>query len=260
VDAEPVREHVRTLAQLGIGWRRTAELAGLHNSVVRSLVYGSSGREPCKRIRPETAAAILAVEARTRNVHASRPVDATGTRRRLQALVASGWSRSKLGERLGIEPTEMSQTLRRERVTAGRAQAVADLYDELWKRQPPESEWRDKIAAARSRNYAREHGWAPPLAWDDDQMDQPDAQPAEGWRRSASTRRTAAELAEEAADVMRQGHTIDQAAERLGVHRSAIEHATRRAAAAATQEHETQRARFAAREAVQTPEIEMEAG
>jgi hypothetical protein len=258
-DATPAREHVRALAQLGIGWRRAAELAGLHNSVVRALLYGSSGREPCRQIRAETAAAILSVPASPDGVAAGTPVDATGTRRRLEALVAIGWSRAKLSERLGLVPNEMSATLRRGQVTAARAAAVAELYDRLWNRQPPEAEWRDKIAAARSRNYAREHGWAPPLAWDDDRIDQPDAQPAEDWRRSAGTKRTAAELAEEAADVMRQGHTIGQAAERLGVSRSAIEHATRRAAAAATQEHETQRARFATREAVQTPEIEMEA-
>jgi hypothetical protein len=181
--AGPAREHVRALARAGIGWRRAAELAGVPQSTMRALMYGASNREPCARIRPQTAAAILAVRAELRNVAAGTPVDAAGTRRRLEALVAIGWSRAKLGDRLGIGATGMSELLRRGRVTAGRAQAAADLYDELWNRPPPENEWREKISAARSRNYAREHGWAPPVAWDDDQIDLPDGKSAAGWRR-----------------------------------------------------------------------------
>jgi hypothetical protein len=76
----------------------------------------------------------------------------------------------------------------------------------------------------------------------------------------ARTTRTAAELAAEAADVMAQGHTTGQAAERLGVTTSAVQYAFRRAQAAAGRDHESQRARFAAaREAAQAPEPEAEA-
>jgi hypothetical protein len=67
------------------------------------------------------------VPTASRDVAPGTPVDATGTRRRVEALVATGWSRAKLGERLGIEPTGMSELLRREQVTAGRPRAVADL-------------------------------------------------------------------------------------------------------------------------------------
>jgi hypothetical protein len=188
-DAAPAREHVRALAQLGIGWRRAAELAGIPASTMRALIWGASNREPCARIRPQTAAAILAVRAHPGNVAAGTPVDAMGTRRRLEALVAIGWSRTKLGQRLGIEPSGMSELFRRDRVRASRAQAVADLYDQLWDRRPPEDGWREKISAARSRNYARQHGWAPPLAWDEDQLDLPDGKPAKGWQRSARATR-----------------------------------------------------------------------
>jgi hypothetical protein len=191
-DARPAREHVRALGRLGIGWRRAAELAGIPQSTMRALVFGRVGRPgPSSRLRQETAAAILAVRAYPGNVAAGTPVDATGTRRRLEALAAIGWSRAKLGEQLGIEPTGMSELFRRDRVRAGRAQAVADLYEQLWNRRPPEDGWREKISAARSRNYARQHGWAPPLAWDEDQLDAPDGKPAEGWQRPVRTTRAA---------------------------------------------------------------------
>jgi transcriptional regulator with XRE-family HTH domain len=235
---------VRALGRQGIGWRRAAELAGISKSTMRSLMFGASGREPSSQIRPETATAILAVPATSRDVAAGTPVNATGTRRRLEALVATGWSRAKLGERLGIEPTGMSELLRREHVTAGRARAVADLYDELWDRPPPEREWREKISAARSRNYAREHGWAPPAAWDDDLIDDPHAPRPAGWQRSSDVAR-GAELAEEAAELLRQDYTRELAAGRLGVSRNTLDRTLARHQSAG-REHEAQRARFAA--------------
>jgi transcriptional regulator with XRE-family HTH domain len=268
VAAGPAREHVRALGQQGIGWRRAAELAGISKSTMRSLMFGASGRDASAQIRPETAAAVLAVPAASRNVAPGTPVDATGTRRRVEALVATGWSRAKLGERLGIEPTGMSELLRREQVTAGRARAVADLYDELWNRPPPEREWREKISAARSRNYAREHGWAPPAAWDDDLIDNPRTPPPAGWQRTSATPR-GAELAEEAAELLRQDYTRELAAERLGVSRNTLDKAIERHQASG-REHEAQRARFAAasattgvvaeRQAAEAQPIEMEAG
>lgn len=52
-------------------------------------------------------------------------------------------------------------------------------------------------------------------------------------------------------------HTIGQAAERLGVTRSAVGHAFRQARAVAGRKHGSQRARFAAdRDAARAPEIE----
>jgi hypothetical protein len=54
-----------------------------------------------------------------------------------------------------------------EQVTAGRARQVAALYDDLSMTPPPETNQRERIAASRSRNFARQRGWAPPLAWDD---------------------------------------------------------------------------------------------
>lgn len=119
---------------------------------------------------------------------------------------------------------------------------------------------REKIAAARARNYAWANGWAPPLAWDDDVIDLPDGKPAEGWHRSSQTTRPAAELAEDAAELAGQGYTLKHAAGRLGVSRYALDKALSRAHEAAGQEHDAQRARFAATSPAAATEIEREAG
>jgi hypothetical protein len=61
VDAGPARQHLRTLAAAGIGWRRAARLSAVSTGAVSKILYGGPGqRPPSQRIRPQTAAAILA--------------------------------------------------------------------------------------------------------------------------------------------------------------------------------------------------------
>jgi predicted transcriptional regulator len=180
----------------------------------------------------------------------------------VQALVATGWSQARLAAELGLTRANFGSMLLCEQVTAGTARAVSDLYDRLWNQAPPEHDQRTRIAAARARNYARARGWAPPLAWDDDQIDLPGAQPAEGWQRPARTTHRSAELAEDAQELFRrEGCTREQAAVRLGVSPAALQVALRRAQPAREQERPAQRAIFAqAAAAAEQPGYEAEAG
>lgn len=179
VDAGPVRAHVLKLRDAGLGYKRVAELADVSAGGMSKLMYGDYGRgtPPSKRVRPETAAAILAVEANLDTLGAAVLVDAAGTRRRLHALAAMGWSLAKLAGRLGVHRGNLGKTLACEQVTAGTARAVRALYDGLWNQAPPEDTHADKVAASRIRNLARTRGWAPPLAWDDESIDDPAARP-----------------------------------------------------------------------------------
>ncbi len=259
-DAGPVREHVQALARHGIGRRRVAELAGMSAGAMSRLLYGGPGsRPPTRRIRPSTAAAILAIPPSADLVAPGVLVGAAGTRHRVQALVAGGWSQAQLASQLMTSPGHVGALLRDERVTAATAAAVRGLYERLWSQPPPEDDHRTRIAASRARNYAAARGWAPPMAWDDEELDKPDGRPARGWHRTASTRRPAAELAEDAAELFRQDYTREQAATRLGVTAGALERAIGRTRRAAEAEHEAQRARFA-QTAPPGREYEAEAG
>lgn len=185
VDAGPARDHLRALSEGGVGWKRAAALAGVSTGCVSKILWGrpGAGGPPTRRIRPETEAAILAVRPGPAALAKSAPVDSTGTRRRVQALVARGWSQSKLAARLGMQPGNFGEIVyRRPAVTAATARAVERLYAELWDQPPPEASHRDKIAASRARRYAAERGWPPPAAWDDEAIDNPRAKPS-GWRR-----------------------------------------------------------------------------
>lgn len=188
VDAEPVRAHVRLLREFGVGARTLAKIAGVPTGSMSKLIYGDGprGMAPSKRVRPSTAAAILAIEPTMDLLADGAMIDGAGTRRRLQALIAVGWSQNQLAERVGIERNQISRAVHgAPLVRCGTARTVRDVYSELWNQPPPEPGHREKIAAARSRNYAREHGWHLPAAWDDDLIDLPDADLAIELRRRA---------------------------------------------------------------------------
>lgn len=166
IDAEPVREHVRRLTAAGMGLKPIAAAAGVNGGVMCKLMYGvrENGvqvRPPARRVRPATAERILAVELQLAD---GAKVDGSTTARRLQALVALGWSGSKLAARLGLHPSNFTPMLHgRRKVTYSTAKAVHYLYRELADTPPAPVTHRDRISVARARNQARDNEWAPPL-------------------------------------------------------------------------------------------------
>lgn len=227
VDAQPARDHIANLRAHGVGCQRIATLAGVAPSAIIGILYGPGARPPVRRIRPDTSAKILAVLPGLDALAGRALTDATGTRRRLQALVAAGWSPAVLSRRLFANYATMQRMLANPRVIASEARAVRDLYDELWDVPPPEYTRTDRHTARMARNRARRNGWPPPMAWDDDQIDHPSAATANGWKRP--TRLASSDLAAEAAEVIAwTGMTRELAAERLGVSRCALEKAISR--------------------------------
>jgi len=91
-----------------------------------------------------------------------------GTRRRLQALTALGWSGHALEAQLGQRRSYVSRLVTADGpVLEATAQKIASLYDRLSMTLPPERTRGEKSAAVKARRYAQRMGWAPPLAWDD---------------------------------------------------------------------------------------------
>jgi hypothetical protein len=121
--------------------------------------------------------------------------------------------------------------LARDQVRVATAHAVRQLYDELWDAPPPCGPYKS-AASARARRAAAARGWPPPAAWDDQSIDNPAVGPAPGWQRAA--RLSSADLAEEARDLLSQGLTRDQAAQRLGKTRYAVDKALSRYPGAGT--------------------------
>ncbi|MCZ4509938.1 hypothetical protein O3Q52_17385 [Streptomyces sp. ActVer] len=164
VDATPVREHLNTLRQT-MTWQQVADATG---SEYRNLKLVADGRRT--QVRRSTRDRVLAV---TPEPPASgKYIDALGTRRRIQALRAIGYSTKVIAEaagsaqaRLQLISTGAQPTVRQH--LAERIQAVfADLHG-----TPAPA----GCSATVTRKHARAQGWVPPAAWDD--IDDPAAVP-----------------------------------------------------------------------------------
>ena len=174
VPAGPVRAHVEALRAAGVGSRRIEELSGVSRSVIQALLNGRKiyGNQPSKTISAANAQRLLAVQVQPA---LGCRVPVLGTARRLQALVAIGYTQSDLAARLGVTPANSTELFRAGRsVLASTAARAAALFDELAMTPGP---------SRTARNRARKLGWAPPPAWDDDTIDNPAAQPDLGERR-----------------------------------------------------------------------------
>lgn len=211
VDAGPSRQHVLALRAAGMGRRRLAELSGVSDSVISVLINGRPEREtgPSRRIAAGNARAILAVPMPdTAQLAPGARVDITGTTRRLRALVAIGYTQSDLAGRIGITAENSTKLFHSEgRVLAATALKVAKLYDRLSMTSGPSHSARDR---------ARKLGWAPPLAWDDDTIDDPTIEPERGQRASIHWAERYRELRDDL------GLTQDQICARLGIRRESL--------------------------------------
>ncbi|QKV98195.1 hypothetical protein HUT19_41475 (plasmid) [Streptomyces sp. NA02950] len=226
VDAEPVRTHVRGLMEAGMQRRHLATAACMSHGVLERLLYGrpSLGRAPSQQIRAHHARALLVLRADPAAPPSRIPIDATGSLRRVRALGAMGFPNAVLAGELDMHPMNFHTMLSQATVTVGMAQRVAALYDRAWNADP-----RAFGATARgiTRTLARAAaaGWPSPLAWDDESIDDPAAVPDLGARAT----RTAA-LVEDISWLMETcGYTRQQAAERIGVTKAAVDQAFARA-------------------------------
>ncbi|MFK4801723.1 hypothetical protein ACI3K5_23950 [Streptomyces sp. MPA0124] len=176
-DAEPIRQHVLAIRATGMGLRTLAARAGVTVATVDHLIYGNSPHPPAAKIRTENAKALLAYWPTLDDYDDGSIIDATGTRRRLQALAAIGWPVSSLHHHINIITVSSLERLRfNQQVTARVARAVRDVYQ--WASVgTAEDHGITPWIAERGRGHATRRGWAKPVAWDDDTIDNPDAHP-----------------------------------------------------------------------------------
>lgn len=124
-------------------------------------------------------------------------LDATGTVRRIEALVALGYTWEALDDYLSRQHGTMSRrhhqwVAKGARVNRPGAAEIAAMYDALSMKVPP-----DTYGSRRAKARARRAGWLPPLAWDDDRIDDPTYRPdARTERRRRAGQRSPREVDE----------------------------------------------------------------
>lgn len=165
VDPGPARARLQLLQERGV-----TQAMMLQHGLSR---MGVQRIHTAERIRRCTEAKAMAIPVPAGFVQSLTDVDGTGTRRRLQALMALGWTSSALGVELGTAQNAVVAMAKRQWVTSASAAAVRVLYDKLSMTLGP---------SGLSRQRAAAKGWVPALAWDDDTIDDPTAEP---WRGTA---------------------------------------------------------------------------
>jgi hypothetical protein len=176
VDAAPVRAHVHALREAGMSQPALIRRLNLPDSALKNLMYGANGKPPGQQVLRETAEAVLSYWPTMQDLPDSALIDVTGTRRRVQALETLGWSKPQQAEQIGLLPQNFKACLRSRTVSARFARRVAALYDRLWT-QRPEDHGVPVHVADRIRRHAAQHQFRGPLAWDDDTIDDPKAEP-----------------------------------------------------------------------------------
>jgi hypothetical protein len=189
-NAALVRNHVQRLRAAGASYETIASAAGVSPMTVHRLdrrqpdVLGRCEvQRSSERIRTVPAQRLLAVTPAMVEQRAVRR-DATGTRRRLQALIALGHPAASLAHRLGADPRRVKCVVRgtTATVTSLMHSAVHDLYDQLWDVHPAEQTMAERKAAAAARALAASRGWPTPAGLDDDRIDDPAYRPRTQWR------------------------------------------------------------------------------
>lgn len=185
IPAEPVARHLRRLLAVeGASTATIARATGVSRRALSLILAAPVGRT----VNATTAQKVLSVGPVSRLNPALSPtdlVDATGTRRRVEALIAAGWPSTRQAGLLSLSPSTLAPSNLTEFVHRCTAESVAGMYDALWRQPGP---------STRSRSYARRFGFAPSWAWDRN-IDDPRAVPDVGdfdpeWRWAIKQRAT----------------------------------------------------------------------
>lgn len=174
VDSTDVRAHVQWLRDNGMGTRSIAEAAGVARSTIAALECSPKTGRPKSTVDINVARRLLAVH---HDLPAGANIDAIGLRRRIQALAAIGWCFAELDRRLGHDKGYTSHLALQGNVRVASRDKIINLYDELWCVEPPNTTRAERYARSRILNLARRNLWPSPLAWDDDTIDDPNAEP-----------------------------------------------------------------------------------
>lgn len=146
VDAEPVRQHVRSLMvgtpgdTEGAGYKQIAKAAGVERNVLGRLLYGRKTsrvrqngdreyREPTKRLHKDTADKILAVKSIPLAAGALIPADRTW--HYIEEILHYGWTKVQIAQAIGNKGPKLQ--VKRNRVTVKTARKISKLHWILWK-------------------------------------------------------------------------------------------------------------------------------
>jgi hypothetical protein len=204
-DATQVRVHIERLLAAEWTTAQIARAARLNHSTVSEV----RGGQPA--VSNRTALAIFSIHIGP--PPEPKPVDATGSIRRLQALMCIGHSLPRIAPHAGMSAANLWK------ITVGRyselhpktAQAIARAYRKLSTTPGP---------SPQARAHARRNNWHGPMVWDD--IDNPQCQPETGRRRQDGPGRREQVDTLQVARLTAEGLSAEQIARELRCHKRTV--------------------------------------
>ena len=150
-----------------------------------------------------------------------------GAQRRIQALQAIGYGRHRIAREIGYSNGgALTYLMRSETMLTSTFDRIREAYERLSMTVPAGR------GPERARSWAKRHGYAPPLAWDDIDTDlEPYREPTQWHPKRHTWKRE--DLLAEWAHLRSFGVAPEQAARQLGVTLEAVDRAEARARGAA---------------------------
>lgn len=173
VPVAPTAERLHQLRDAGVSMHAVARTIGVSETTLVNIAKGHQ-----RHVQAWTANAIARVAIPAVLDCETTGYPGIGARRRVAALLAIGWTHAHLHRQTGGVATGDVINDPGRRVEAHTYHAIRETYERLCMTPGPSS---------RNRARARRHGWNPPMAWDEDSIDDPNAIPLGVSREGASS-------------------------------------------------------------------------
>ncbi|RAJ70222.1 hypothetical protein K378_01387 [Streptomyces sp. Amel2xB2] len=202
VDAGPATQHVQDLIARGCTRKGIADHTTAHNSTIADLAEGTR-----KLVLLDTERSILAFRPAPGHPAFGHWIDATGTRRRIQALAWFRYPYRVIAAELGVSTATIAHISsgRTSTVSNELASATSALYAQ-WITRPGPS-----VITSRRAKAAGFHG---PLAWDD--IDDPNTEPEADTSGTVKEAKRDQTLADEVRHLAEGGTSEWEIARRVG--------------------------------------------
>jgi transcriptional regulator with XRE-family HTH domain len=166
VHPDKAKAKIEEFLRNGASVQTIATAAGLHPTVLHRI--RSNG---CDLIERETQRKILNAKPEV-----GPHIDVTGTRRRLQAIAALGYSLADVHDATGVSANLITNIRigKNMSTTPATATAIAGFY-EIIKDTPAAP----PMTARRAAAFAEKFGWSPPAAWESRDINDPAVGPGE---------------------------------------------------------------------------------
>lgn len=219
VEAGPVRAHLRKFIDANLTYPQISKATGVPTNTLRSIVLGvpepDGTRRTIKRVSARNSERILATPPPDRPDPKGKGVDPTGARRRLQALMALGWSGHRIATHAGVSRSTIFNVLADKPLHASVRDRIITAYQDMQHLLPEARDEGEARAITRTLNRARKAGWAPPAAWDEEDLDNPEA--PEPTATTDTRRADYEEVFDEWLFLVELGTNHEEATERVGV-------------------------------------------